>query len=233
MTSDDDHDADGKPSRPFNPYADVDVIENALAFALRIPRFAPKAKSRRERPATPPEVGELTKYIDEHARKLLELGRKYARKGGATGLDFFFYGNVETWVGTANHFTERQTLVDELVAMRKAALDSLRALPEPNEKGQFHTYVLVGPAPVGPTWAGLDDTERRVLELLAKERLEAKQLAAKLKMTPSAVRHVTARLVRSRIIERTGKSGYVIKRAPRGAPEELVAAAEGRSAPSS
>lgn len=231
MTSDDEHDAGGEPSRPFNPYADVDVIETALALALRIPRFAPKPKGRREVPATLPEVAELTKYIDEHGRTLLELGRRYARKGGATGLDFFFYGIAATWAGTPNHFTERQTLVDELVAMRKAALDSLRALPEPDEKGRFHVYSLVGPEPAGPMWARLDDTERRVLELLAKERLEAKQLAPRLKMTASAVRHVTAHLARLRIIERTGKSGYVIKRAPRGAPEEVVAAAEGRSAP--
>lgn len=210
-----------------DPYTDVDLIEEALALALKVPKFPPKRSRVHAKPELGPEFRALVALFDERGREFTDLARKYHPKGGE--LDMVLLQQFDRWAGTADHFPKRMELIETLIAMRHANLEKLRALPEPDERGHFARYYIAGFRPEVPPWKDLDDSRQRILRVIAAGRKSAKEIRQQVGGSYDVVRRVIAELVNRGLAKRVGTSGYVIARVPFGAPPEIAAAADGKA----
>ncbi len=206
-----------------DPYVEVNLLEQALALALQVPRFPPRKRTGRERERYDHAVEALSEFLSEERVRIRKLIAQFL------GLGTFERAHLETamtpenWGSSRAHLRFREDLVEQLLTMRRQALDTLRVLPTPDEQGRWvraAPYVL---RPEGPTWAELHELDHRILPLLVERRLGAKQLAAKLGIRPDAVRDRTAQLKRQGVLDGPRGGGYFIRHVPIGAPADLFA----------
>lgn len=209
-----------------NPYADAERIERVLALALQVPLFPSRSRVR-AKAARDPRVEALREHMRLEFHNLQAISSRCQAEPG--GPSFLFSSNLDQWLGTSAHFRRRMEFVESLVSLRARALESLRGLPEPDAQGRFRVVHYAGVMPEVPPWKELGDPERAFLLAITGRRMFAKELVKVLGGSENVIRRRAAELKNLGIIGRVGRDGYVIRRVPRGAPSEIVAAADGKA----
>lgn len=212
------------PENAGNPYEHVERIEQALALALRVPRFpAPPAKGKRKIPP-PGEIEDLSKFLAKEGSTLRGYRVQYLRPGEPGDLNDLFALQPGSWGGTEFHFGQRHRLIGMLIEIRELMLEGLRRLPVPGKDGH---WVYEAPRSVirdVPAWGKLSERQQKFLAALArKDRMTSKEISKPMKISPDAARKVASDLGRMGIIETVARDGYVIVRTPLNAPQGIRA----------
>lgn len=195
-------------------YADLELLESALALALNVPAWAPAEphKSNEER----------RRYLGDSFPKLRELlTRKYqhftrlhrTHESGSMRprrMDGFFLLHVDHWAATPSHSQSRSRLISLLIELRSAVLDSLRVIPPPSSL----------PPPV-VRWDELSTLQQEIVRHVAHGPKPGKEIAKCLGRKVGNIKRVLAALTRMGVLVNIPKREYRIARVPIGSPADL------------